>query len=199
MTRKSIPPKNQGAAHDLEAHARNCTVCHHPMRADIEEMFLHWRSPEKIARSFKIGYRCIYRHAHATGLYQQRRGNFRFVLETFLERAEEVRVSATEIISAVRAYARINDAGEWIEPPTTHKVVVERAGGPAKPALATIQFGELPSSIPVPNSSVEGNGTEKMLPENAGLPATVLISTTKGAEHEGEPVNRCQTEFGLTC
>jgi hypothetical protein len=144
MNEKQRPRRNQPALPDLERHARECTVCNHPDREDIEGMYLHWRSPKKIARSFKIGYRCIYRHAHATGLYHRRRQNVRLALETFLECSEDVPVTAMDIINAVRTYAHINDDGEWFEPPTTHRMIVERDAGPGNPALASIKVEELP-------------------------------------------------------
>lgn len=39
----------------------------------------------------------------------------RAALEKIIERAGEVEVNATAIVSAVSAYARINAAGQWVE------------------------------------------------------------------------------------
>ena len=169
--------RSQPALPDLERHERECTVCKHPERAAIEEMFLHWRSPEKIARSFKIGFRCIYRHAHATGLYSRRRRNLRFVLHTFLEAAEEVPVTAMDIINAVRAYAHINDDGGWVEPSTTHRLLVERAGGPPNPAHASIEIGQFTPVAPQLDSSV--NRLDNALPAVETPPVSVVLATTR--------------------
>jgi len=104
-----------------ERHSRKCCVCNHPDRQAIEEDFIHWRSPINIARCFNLpDHSYIYRHAHAVGLFNRRKQNLRFVLEHFMDRAERVSATADSIIRAVRTYARINDRGEWVEPPTTH-------------------------------------------------------------------------------
>ena len=57
----------------------------------------------------------MYRHANALGLIQKRQRNIRAALEHFIERAEEVDVTASAFVSAVQAYAKINAAGEWID------------------------------------------------------------------------------------
>ena len=121
----AVPPKAHPPA-DPSRHARKCCICVHPDRADIEDDYLHWFSPEKIARDYHLyDRRAIYRHAHATGLASRRSRKLRFVLELFLERAEEVcadaspNVTATDVISAVKLYAHINNNGELISPPRT--------------------------------------------------------------------------------
>jgi len=183
MNEKTRALQNQHTSRDLDFHQRNCTVCHHPLRPAIEEMFLHWRSPEKIARSFKIGYRCVYRHAHATGLYELRRRNLRYVLEPILECAGDASASAAEVISAVRVYARINDDGNWVEPPTTNKIVVERGPGPQKRPLASIQLEEaVPSASPLLPQG-DGNGTQQKPAGENGAPVNVVVTTTEPDEY----------------
>jgi hypothetical protein len=41
-------PVNQGR------HESQCTVCKHPQREEIEREFIGWRSPDKIAKQFKV-------------------------------------------------------------------------------------------------------------------------------------------------
>jgi hypothetical protein len=43
----------------------------------------------------------IYRHAHALGLMDKRRRNVRAALEKIIEKAGDVEVSATAVVSAV--------------------------------------------------------------------------------------------------
>jgi hypothetical protein len=121
-------------------HERKCSICNHPDRASIEFDFLNWRNPYDIVRQYHFrGLSTIYRHAHATGLFDKRRANVRFPLERIVERVGEVRVTAAAVIRAIRALSRINDAGEWVDPPS--RVVVThlegsdagRAGDPASP------------------------------------------------------------------
>jgi hypothetical protein len=57
----------------------------------------------------------VYRHAHALGLFPKRQRNVRAALEKIIERAGEVEVNATAVVSAVSTYARINAAGQLVE------------------------------------------------------------------------------------
>ncbi|HUJ30171.1 MAG TPA: hypothetical protein VLY23_02745 [Candidatus Acidoferrum sp.] len=99
-------------------HSRKCSVCKHPDRDAIEQEYLRWRSPDEIAKAYGVAdHSSIYRHAHATGLLARRRTTMRLVLEPIIEQAAVVRVTANAIVNAVRAYARINDQGEWTNPP----------------------------------------------------------------------------------
>ena len=57
----------------------------------------------------------VYRHAHALGLFQKRQRNVRAALERIIEKAGEVDVTASAVVAAIQAYAKINSAGEWID------------------------------------------------------------------------------------
>lgn len=97
-------------------HAAECKICSHENREEIERDFINWRSPATIAKHYKLANRAsVYRHAHALDLFPKRQRNVRAALEKIIERAGEVEVSATAIVSAVSAYARINAAGQWVE------------------------------------------------------------------------------------
>jgi hypothetical protein len=68
-----------------------------------------------------LGFRCrrvhrsdsasVYRHAHALELFQKRQRNVRAALERIIEKAGEVDVTASAVVAAVQAYAKINSAG----------------------------------------------------------------------------------------
>lgn len=110
----------------LERHRRKCTICKHPLRDAIEEAFLHWVSPKTIKDDYGLpDWWSLYRHAHATGLFAQRRRNVRFALENIIERSDEVDVTAAGLVRAVRAYASLTDSGEWVEPAS--RVIVSSA------------------------------------------------------------------------
>lgn len=79
----------------------------------------------------------FYRHARATGLLQQRRANLRFAAELIIEHADAVVPSAESVIRAIRISARINDQGQWVEPPS--HVIVSSGGRVSAP-----QYGPLP-------------------------------------------------------
>ena len=100
----------------LGRHQRNCSVCSHPEREEIEADFIAWRSPATIAGEYGLGDRAsVYRHAHALGLFAKRQRNIRAALERIIERAGEVDVTASAVVAAVQAYAKINSAGQWID------------------------------------------------------------------------------------
>ena len=101
---------------NLGRHAAACKVCSHPQREEIERDFIDWESPASIAKRYGLRDRSsVYRHAHALGLFSKRARNVRAALEKIIEKAGEVEVSATAVVSAVSAYARINTAGQWVE------------------------------------------------------------------------------------
>jgi len=55
---------------NLGRHAAECKICAHDQREEIERDFINWRSPEAIAKSYKLANRAsVYRHAHAYELY----------------------------------------------------------------------------------------------------------------------------------
>ena len=97
-------------------HEAECRICRHNKRDDIERAFINWRSPAHIAEEYGLTDRStVYRHAHAFDLFEKRKRNVRAALEAIIERAHEVEVTASVVVAAVQAYAKINDAGKWIE------------------------------------------------------------------------------------
>jgi hypothetical protein len=100
----------------LGRHQSNCSVCAHAQREEIEADFVAWHSPATIAGDYGIADRAsVYRHAHAVGLFLKRQRNIRAALERIIERAGEVDVTASAVVAAVQAYAKINSAGQWID------------------------------------------------------------------------------------
>lgn len=100
----------------LGRHQRTCSVCGHEQREENESAFIGWRSPAAIAEEYGLADRAsVYRHAHALGLFPKRQKNIRAALERIIEKAGEVDVTASAVVAAVQAYAKINAAGEWID------------------------------------------------------------------------------------
>jgi hypothetical protein len=101
---------------NIGRHRRNCGICHHAQLAEIEADFVAWRSPAAIAAEYGLADRTsVYRHANALGLFPKRQKNIRAALERIIERAGDVEVTASAVVAAVQAYAKINAAGEWID------------------------------------------------------------------------------------
>lgn len=115
-------------------HNRKCRVCRHPERVEIEREFIHWRSPEVIAREYGIAHHsAIYRHAHATGLFAQRATHLKLSLGPLIEKSMAVPVTADSIVRAVALCARLNDDGEWINSPK-HVVHHRSQDAPPEPS-----------------------------------------------------------------
>lgn len=107
-------------------HQRHCTVCAHPDRAAIETEFLHWHAPGHIPYDYKVSRSAIFRHAHAVGLFARRNRKLRFALGHLIERVQDVEPTADSIVRAIHAFARVNDDGQWIEPPA--RLIVSSGG-----------------------------------------------------------------------
>ena len=111
-----VNPSNSPKPVNMGRHQRNCSICAHAQREEIEADFIAWRSPGLIATEHGLADRTsVYRHAHALGLFTKRQRNIRAALERIIEKAGEVDVTASAVVSAVQAYAKINAAGQWID------------------------------------------------------------------------------------
>src|SRR5579864_326503 len=119
----------------LERHSRRCIICHHPEREDIEEEFVHWRSPTRLAHDYKLGdYRTIYRHARAAGLLLQRRERLHSALDAFVESVDDVTFTGDTILRAMRAYSCIDSHGRWTEIPTQVQFSTSHDAHPPQPS-----------------------------------------------------------------
>lgn len=152
----SVNPATRSSS--LERHRRKCTVCKHAERDAIEEAFLHWLSPEFITKEFELpDWSTLYRHAHATGLFVQRRRNVRFALENVIERSVEVEITAAGLVRAVRAYTSLTDSGEWVEP-ASRVIISSGAATPGGVSLTAPAAPSRPDAAPIamlmPESSV---------------------------------------------
>ncbi|MGD0401791.1 MAG: hypothetical protein ABSB66_01220 [Candidatus Acidiferrales bacterium] len=166
-------PKPRAA---MGPHTRRCKVCRHPDRKAIEHEFLRWRSPDKIAREYGIpDHSSIYRHVHATGIFARRRKAVRVALESVIECAEIVKVTASSVVKAVYAYTHINEFGEWIKHPTKHTVIVQHQNASGE----NIQPAPNQSSIAVrcrpacPDEGTLGSEGSALATIEVALPLTV--------------------------
>jgi hypothetical protein len=108
--------KNAKTGQNIVWHKRHCSVCNHPRCEAIEAAFVAWESPAAIAAEFGLADRSsVYGHVGAFGLLEKRKKNVRVALEKIIERAGEVEVTASAVVAAVQAFAKINTAGEWVD------------------------------------------------------------------------------------
>ena len=123
----------------LERHSRRCIICHHPEREAIEEEFVHWRAPWKLAQDYKLtdyrtDYRTVYRHARAAGLLLQRRERLHSALDAFVESVDDVTFTGDTILRAMRAYSCIDSHGRWTEIPTQVQFSTSNDAHPPQPS-----------------------------------------------------------------
>jgi hypothetical protein len=100
---------------DLTRHERDCRVCAHPDREEIECEFFEWKPLAVIAKERKISRPSLYRHVRALHLFERRDRNIKSALASFIERGFRVRVTASSFVTAVQAYSKINLEGAWID------------------------------------------------------------------------------------
>ncbi|HKF51755.1 MAG TPA: hypothetical protein VKB26_05545 [Candidatus Acidoferrales bacterium] len=107
---------------DIARHRRKCAVCHHPEREVIEDLFIHWHSPNTISEYYEddtdLTWVSIYRHAYAFGLDEVRRRNLRFAFELIIEQAADIHATPAAIIASARALGTcVSPDGQWNDPP----------------------------------------------------------------------------------
>lgn len=142
-------------------HAAECKICAHPQREEIEQQFVAWASPNRIAKSYGISRDSVYRHAHAGDLFSKRRVNVRAALERIIENAGEVPVNAAAVVAAVSTYSRLNSRGEWIEKRemVDMNVLFERMSTQELEQYA--QNGTLPAWFPATGMDGQGGKDEQ--------------------------------------
>jgi hypothetical protein len=114
-TRRKRNGKENVSAVSQGRHEYHCTICSHSKREEIEQPFLDWSSPVRIAKKYGVSRDAVYRHANALSLRDKRRRNLHSALERIIEKAGDVEVSAAAVVSAIAAYAKINASGQWVE------------------------------------------------------------------------------------
>ena len=82
---------------------------------EIERQFVDWGNTTRIAKEYGLTRDSVYRHAHATGLFVRRQRNIRAALERIIEKSEGVEVTASAVVSAIQAHAKINASGKWVD------------------------------------------------------------------------------------
>lgn len=110
-------------------HKRTYTVCAHPQCEEIERALVGCQSPVGL---FGLADRAsVYGHVHTLGLFERWHCNSRAALEKIIERAGRGEVTASVVVAAVQACAKINAAGEWIGRTETvcMRDLLDRIGG----------------------------------------------------------------------
>jgi Zn-dependent peptidase ImmA (M78 family) len=143
----------------LMRHESHCSICAHAQRDDIEQEFVNWTSPTRIAKGYNISRDAIYRHASAIGLFAKRQKNIRSALEKIIEQSGEVDVNAAAVVAAIQAYSKINAQGQWVERSETlsFNELFDRMTREELERYA--QDGSLPDWFPKPQQEAKENAS----------------------------------------
>jgi hypothetical protein len=145
------------------AHEARCTICRHPERDAIEEEFIHWLSPRTMRDAYGVESRAVYRHAHAFNLFAVRDRNLRFALGHIIDRVERISEShGPDVIRAVHAFARVNNEGQWVEPPS--HIIVSSGAHPAPPHRGPLDAIRQPALPPPASANSHENAAENPHP-----------------------------------
>jgi hexokinase len=149
--RKNEPPEKPV---NLGRHAAGCNVCNHEKREQIEADCTEYGLADRTT---------IYRHAWALGLMEKRRRNVRAALESIIEKAANVEVTAAAVVQAIATYARINANGLLIERKETVNLneLFERMS--REELLAYAERGVLPSWYTKMVGATEDDGRETLI------------------------------------
>jgi hypothetical protein len=100
---------------DIKRHSRECGICAHPDREEIEREFCEWKALTTIVRERRISRAAFYRHVRAMGLFDRRDRNIKAALANFIERGSTVKVTASSFVAAIQAYSKIDAEGQWVD------------------------------------------------------------------------------------
>jgi len=126
----------------LELHRSRCCICCGNHQEEIDEAFVSWEFVGHIAEEYKINRRAIYRHAHATGLFEKRDQNIRRALGRIIHEADHVAITGDTVVRAIKILTHVNTHGEWVQPPT--QISYSSATANAAAAAPVIQARKLP-------------------------------------------------------
>jgi hypothetical protein len=125
-------------------------------------------------------------NAHATGLFERRRMNLRFAAETLVEESTCVTPSADAVLRAIRMCTRINDRGEWHEPPS-HVIVSSGPRVPAENQESYLHPAPSLSARDAADGPLQTPGAAEIVPAlDAANPASPEISNRQFARLENE-------------
>jgi cell division protein ZapA (FtsZ GTPase activity inhibitor) len=126
----------------------------------IEQHFLRWCSISFICKEFSLSRYALYRHAHALGLFTQRKHNVLAALEPIIEQSGQVTASASAVIAAIQLYQRLSREQEQLDKGQRSDSVELSDRILKEDREATAQNGSSPESLPGTMESTPGAGKE---------------------------------------
>ncbi|HLW82169.1 MAG TPA: hypothetical protein VKS20_09015 [Candidatus Acidoferrales bacterium] len=175
----------------FERHSRKCQICRHPYFDSIEESYLNWENVVATCRYFQLADTdTLYRHARAAGLDILRRQNVRVVVERFIEKAADAKVTVTSTLRSIRALSCLDDKGRWTDLPKTH---ILRRGPDASPAASLDDDRSSDSGLP------EEGLTSTTNPPPTAHDGSAAASPTTSSENDSSVVPHSSTERSEPC
>jgi hypothetical protein len=156
---QQITAKESGSV-NLGRHKSQCSICLHPNCKEIEEYWIDWGHISHIENVYGVSRDAMYRHAHALDLSGKRRKNITRALERIIEKVEATSPSASAVVSAVKAYVKLNSSGQGTEQAqgTDPKKLLERMSQVERDAFA--RDGSLPEWFSSATNATPGDGQE---------------------------------------
>jgi hypothetical protein len=140
--KKNTPMPSPKPLSRLELHRSRCCICCGNHQEEIDEAFVNWEFVGHIAEEYKINRRAIYRHAHATGLFEKRDQNIRRALGRIIHEADHVAITGDTVVRAIKILTHVNTHGEWVQPPT--QIIYSSATANAAAAAPAVRARKLP-------------------------------------------------------
>src|SRR6185437_5025176 len=175
---------------DFERHSRKCQVCHSRYVEEIEEAYYNWSSAQWIINVFNISYDdAVYRHARAIGLDLRRRKNVAIAVEKLIEKVDEVTVTSSTVLRAVRALSCLTTDGRWTDLPTTH-IVLTNKDLPKEASLTSNPSTEVGSTSSTEQREPLGtnDGGHSTVASHTGAPGTKSTDVTSSSSERSEPL-----------
>ena len=156
---KQVQDKEGGGV-NLGRHQAQCSICLHPNCKEIEEYWIDWGHISHIECVYGVSRDAMYRHAHALGLFEKRRKNITRALEHIIENVEATSPSASAVVSAIKAYVKLNNSVQGTEQAQgpDPKKLLERMSQVERDAFA--QDGSLPEWLSNATNATPGDGQE---------------------------------------
>ena len=98
-------------ASSLKRHEAQCSICQSTYRKEFEENFLRWSTAADWSRWGFEKY-TVYRHAHALGLFEKRRENYKSALERILETGSQTYTTAGNVVAAAKVLLELREKEE---------------------------------------------------------------------------------------
>ena len=161
---KQVQDKEGGGV-NLGRHRAQCSICLHPECKEIEQRWIDWEPMSQIKYEYQVSHDAMYRHAHALGLFEKRKKNIMRALERIIEKVMTTQPSASAVVAAINAYAKLNGLGQGAEQAqgTNPKELFDRMSKEEREVFA--RDGSLPdwfsrSKDATPGESQEGGTGE---------------------------------------